>query len=350
MADWTVPFSHTLRWVRVSNMVEVGPMAGILSGGKLDWNQDTALKRSGSVDCADLLDLGPDCLRLFADVSFLDGMSESVCLGTYRASQPTSRYTSTSRAATADLYSTLVVLRDMMFQSSYTARVGADPVAAAAQLVRQAGLVPVADPCTVRLPTSRTYGLPDSDDTYLDAVNDLLDVAGFGSADVDPYGRIVMRRYVEPSRRPIAARWAEGPLARFLADVTVDQDDFDVANCVKVVSGTADKCAYGVARNDDPGDRWSVPRVGREVWHVERVNEPLTTAQCATRARATLAAGARPTRSVTISHVWDGTDIMGAVEFAWPTAGLGERLTVRTMSIDLGAAGLLVEAECRGFA
>ncbi|MFR3450391.1 MAG: hypothetical protein ACLTSX_00795 [Collinsella sp.] len=75
--------------------------------------------------------------------------------------------------------------------------VGRRPVAKAAEIARSAGLDVIADASPYRLSTAWTFGLDNEDgDSKLDAVNDLLEIAGFSSAATDPMGRVLMRRYV----------------------------------------------------------------------------------------------------------------------------------------------------------
>ena len=64
----------------------------------------------------------------------------------------------------------------------------------------------------------------DKGSTKLDAVNDLLDLAGYSSARTDEYGRVILEKYVEPGKRQPKWTFQEGANATFLTTMTDERD------------------------------------------------------------------------------------------------------------------------------
>lgn len=344
-SKWLIPYMATIQWRRIdaSTKEDKGAVDGILSGGSIDWDTDTSTKVSASVDADRLLDLGPDWLRCIATFEFLgDAEPERITLGTFLPNQPQLRVDSIGDEASCDLYSTLSILEQGQLPSTLTVPAGANPVAYARDLCVGCGLAVSMEDCSVRLPISRTYGLKssDGDGSKLNIVNDLLGVAGFAAAGVDAMGTVILKKYVEPDQRPVIDEWIEGPNCRFFPDVTSGLDKRKVANCVKVRYSTQTGCIVGMARNDDPDDEYSVPRVGHEVWQVYDVQEALTTAQANAKAAQYLRMGS-PTRKIDCERVWSPADIDSVVAYQYVSKGIvAGRAVINSQSIDLGSPGL----------
>lgn len=370
MADWTVPFSASYRFVRVrrSDWTEQGPVEGVRTGGEVTRSYATSIKWSAALTCDRDLSLGSDLLRIYMDADFLGAQApESVCLGTYLVSQPKRQVEAHGSTMEADLYGPLQILMDMQFAGTYTVPAGASAVGHAANLCRGAGLLVTADPTTHRTSRDRTYGIPSeqpqvteeeaddsegemtTEDSQLFCVNDLLDIANFASATTDAMGRVHLKAYHVPAARPVAWRLEEGPGCRFLSSMEDEQDLFGLPNCVKVVVSNADKCVIGTARNDDPKSPWSTRAVGREIWRNVRKTEDMTQQEASAYAARLLKTGGNARRKVTFQHTFLPMEPGQIVRLAYPSGGVDDLFQVTKVSYDLGAPGCLMTVSAKTF-
>lgn len=370
MADWTVPFSASYRFVRVrrSDWTEQGPVEGVRTGGEVTRSYATSIKWSAALTCDRDLSLGSDLLRIYMDADFLGAQApESVCLGTYLVSQPKRQVEAHGSTMEADLYGPLQILMDMQFAGTYTVPAGASAVGHAANLCRGAGLLVTADPTTHRTSRDRTYGIPSeqsqvteeeaddsegemtTEDSQLFCVNDLLDIANFASATTDAMGRVRLKAYHVPAARPVAWRLEEGPGCRFLSSMEDEQDLFGLPNCVKVVVSNADKCVIGTARNDDPKSPWSTRAVGREIWRNVRKTEDMTQQEASEYAARLLKTGGNARRKVTFQHTFLPMEPGQIVRLAYPSGGVDDLFQVTKVSYDLGAPGCLMTVSAKTF-
>ena len=188
---------------RVSSGAETARLAGFLDGGSIERNAGTQVKEKGSVVHSGPLDLGSDLVRVYLDATGMyTGWSASVPLGTFLPSTTSRDVEGAVSTCKVDLTGRLGELAQDQFERPVSVPSGADPVAKAAEIARGAGLDVIADASTYRLSTTWTFGLDnEGGDSELDAVNDLLEIAGFSSATTDPMGRVLMRRYAPPGER-----------------------------------------------------------------------------------------------------------------------------------------------------
>ena len=338
-------FTHSLRLVLVDRSTgrEVGEVDGLLRKGRISRNQDSDAKESGTVEVVGVPDFGSRLARLYADVTFTGGGGESVCLGTFVPSFSSRKASGALSTVSVDLTGRLSELAGDMFDAPVTFPAGTPTVAAAAQIARDAGFEVVADASTHVLAASRTYGI--DEESKLHAVNDLLDAAGFSSASTDAMGRVLMQRYVEPSKRP-AVTMREGE-AKLLREVTDELDSSEVPNVVHAVYETSEETVVGVAVDSDPASQWSTVGRGYRIVKVYRYSDAATQAKADERAATLLAESRSVVHRVTFSHIYDPrVSVGGVVDLQYPTAGVSARLAVRTQDIDLGN-GLIVKAEGR---
>lgn len=370
MADWTVPFEASYRFVRVrrSDWSEVGPVEGVRTGGEVTRSYATSIKWGAALTCDRDLSLGSDLLRIYMDADFLGAQDpETVCLGTYLVSQPKRQVESHGSTMEADLYGPLQILMDMQFPGTYVVPAGASAVGHATQLCRGAGLLVTADATTHRTSRDRTYGIPSeqsqvteeeaddsegemtTEDSQLFCVNDLCDIANFASATTDAMGRVFLKAYHVPASRPVSWELEEGPDCRFLASMEDEQDLFGMPNCVKVVVSNADKCVIGTARNDDPKSPWSTAAVGREIWRNVRKTEDMTQQEAAAYAARLLKTGDNARRKVTFQHTFLPMEPGQIVRLSYPSGGVEDLFQVTKVSYDLGAAGCLMTVSAKTF-
>lgn len=86
-------------------------------------------------------------------------------------------------------------------------------------------------------------------------INDLLDLAGFRAAKTDPYGRIILRKYVNPMEAAPKWEFVEGASAKFESDMTDERDITDAANHVVVRYADETNVVVGEAWGQRPGKR-----------------------------------------------------------------------------------------------
>lgn len=242
---------------------EVGLLGGI-TGGSLEWNDLSDVKASGSLDYIEKPDIGNDLLRVVSvSTDLTTGEFERVVHGTYLVSTPSSTYRGAIEEGTTDLYSVLQVLAEDYFEEPFVLGAGATVVTAAANIVVSAGLPVVASPSDVQIAGDIVF---DSDDSKLEIVNSLLEMAGFASADCDGYGRVLFRPCGGDLQAP---RWslADDATCLFRSGITHEFDVFSVPNVVVVgcKSSGEDDVAPGIAVNDDPGSPFSTVSRGRRI-------------------------------------------------------------------------------------
>ena len=275
MSDWSKPFKVAYRVMRVNRNtgLETGRLDWVISGGSIERNQDTNICESGSLTVEGATDLGTDRLRIWADCTWHDGSTASVPLGTFLPNIPKRSVNGKESSSQLDLYGLLQEVDDDMFESPITIGKGKKAVTAAADILKGCGLqVAAYNPGNYTLKDNWTFGLrsdkdKDKGSTKLDAVNDLLDLAGYSSARTDEYGRVILEKYVEPGKRQPKWTFQEGANATFLTTMTDERDLREVANVVKVTYYNTDKEYVSTAIDDDPASEFSTVSRGRRVAH-----------------------------------------------------------------------------------
>ena len=358
--DWSESFEASYRYVRVSRATgnEAGELPNILNGGTITRNQDTENFESGSVDFVGDLDLGVDLVRVYLDATFADGTTVSECLGTFLPSVPKRTGEGRYWKGTATLYGRLKELADDDFDKVTSAAAGTNAVAFARKICEDSGLAVIADESDYRLSAAWTFGIggkEDSADSKLAAVNDLLEVAGFSSAQTDTMGRVVMRRYVDIPQRPIAWEFTEGANARFLREVTDELDKGGVANVVHVDYSTQDVSIRGTAIDSDSSSPWSTVNVGRRIvkrYSYSDMPDKTSAAQAQKladqRAKELLIGQQSVAHKVTFEHAYAPVKPGDGIVFRYPSANMAMRPAVRTQRLTLGA-GCMIRCEARLF-
>lgn len=351
MADWSEPFDAEYRHMRVSRAtgLETELLAQFDQAGTLSYNQDKQTKASGTCTVHEALDIGADLVRVYLDATGqVTGWHESVCLGTYLPSVASYDVDGGTRKATVKLDGRLKELADDDFEAPVSAPAGTDPVAFAAQVVAGCGLEAVGElESGYALSVPWSFGLESGEESKLAAVNALLDLAGFSSADTDPYGHVVFSRYADPDDRAPSHSFAEGGNARFLAQMTDERDAADVKNVVKAVYSTQDSTTVGMAVDSDPASPWSTVSLGRRVVGTYEYSDEATQAEADAKAAELLRSNQSVIHRVTLRHVLvPGLQVGDVVDVDWPTGGVSGRFAIRAQDTDLGA-GCLVTSEVK---
>lgn len=270
MADsWIRPFDASYDFVRVSREtgLELDFVRDIENGGSIERNANTALYETASLDFADKFDVGNDFLRVYLNATFTDGSKRRECLGTFMPQVDSVDIDGAYREGQINAYGLLKRLKDDDFDGPYVITQDSNAVEEAVKIAESVGLTVYADSSSLLLGSNWVFGVGRNNDakTKLDAVNLLLEAAGFRSASTDRMGNVLFRRYVEPSDMPISAEFTEGADARFMLDMTDSTNRAEVCNVVHVDFNTQDASVRGTAIDDSPDSELSTVSVGRRI-------------------------------------------------------------------------------------
>ena len=353
-------FDTTYRIMRVNRAtgLETDMVHTVLTGGSITRNQDTAITEQATLDIEGLALFGADLLRIWADLDYEDGTTESIPLGTFLPDGPKRQVTGGENTHTPlTLYGRLRELDDDQFTQPVALTAGTNPMTWIEATCTAAGLETAPhDECTYRMGATWTFGLGDQKDkSKLDAINELLDLIGWQSARTDPYGRVVLRPYEPPTSRSPIWNFQEGPGCRFLRDMTDERDWFDVANQVRVVYTSQQKEIIGVATDTDPDSEFSTIRRGRVIGKTysysdmpDGKTDAQLTALANEKAQELLATNRSVIHRVTMTHIYAPVTIGDLIHLDYPSGGVSGDFAIRTQKIRLDA-GLPIEAECRQF-
>ena len=361
MADvWDGRFRADYRVMRVSRETheEIARVTNV-TGGSITRNQDTSTFESASLDYVGALETGTDWLRIYLDATDeRTGEVTTVALGTFLPSTPTRDVDGRRQSGTADLYGRLRELSDDDFDTAVSVPAGTAAVAYAKSIALAAGFAAdevIADDSDYVTSTTWVFGAGSDYDSKLDAINALLDAAGFNSAKTDPYGRLIFSRYVTPSARPVAREFVEGAGCKVLASLTDELDRLSVSNVVHVDYTTQEATYRGTAVDDDPMSEWSTVSVGRRIVKAysyselpEGVDESAAQATANAKAAQLLAEDRSILRRLTFTTTYMPVGVGDAVRVELPTAGVSRTYVIRTQDIDLGA-GCQTKHEARNF-
>lgn len=364
MADsdfWDGRFSTNFRFVRVDRATgnERGNVTTIKSGS-VSRNQDTDVFETAQVDYVGSLDIGTDLLRIYLDAENVhDFEPATACLGTFLVSTPSTSIDGSLKTGTASLYGRLRELADDDFDSPFQVDTGANAVSTAAGIIRACGLDVVAESSDYTLSAPWVFGTSggteDQVDSKLAAVNKLLDAAGFNSAYTDPYGRVILSKYADPTSRPLARSFTEGENCHVMREMTDELDKFEISNVVHVDYTTQESSVRGTAVDDDPESEYSTVSVGRRIVKRYQYSDlPEGTTESAAHAAANLKAAdllkndRSILRRITFTSIYAPVQVGDAVKVDIPTAGISRRYAIRTEDITL-SAGCPIKIEARAF-
>lgn len=355
------------RFVRVSRATgdEVGEIPA-LSGGTITRNDDTRIKEGAEASLVDDCDFGPDLVRVYLMGEWADGTTADVVLGTFVPVVPSRSITAGHSTYSLKMYGRLQELLDDKFAAPVMVEPGSNAVAVARAVCEAQGLTVVVDPSDYVTTNARSYGVgarqnnSEVGDTKLDMVNDLLSLAGFRAATTDEMGRVLMRRYADPSSMAESWRFSEGPTAKFESDMTEERDYTTAANHVVVRYGTfgddgTGSVVVGEAYDTDPGSDLSTVSRGRVITSSYEYDElppgsdaGEMQAYADRRAETLLATAQSIVRRVTLTHAYAPVAVNDVVAIDYPSGGVSGRFQVRTQTMRL-AGGCPTECEARIF-
>lgn len=362
---WYEPFSSTkYRFMRVSRATGAETeRIPVINGGSIERNDSTRVKESASVNMIGEYGFGPDLLRVYAEFEWMDGTSADVCLGTFLPVSPSRSIRTGYCKASLKLYGRLQELLDDKFALPVSVEPGSNAVAVARGVCEAAGLEVVSDESDYTTTLARAYGVgagSTDGDTKLDMVNDLLDLAGFRAAFTDPYGRVVLQKYVDADEKPLSWEFEEGSQAKFESSMEEEFDYTDTPNHAVVVYGSATvgsdgETVVGEAYDTSPDSDYSTVSRGRVITRSYTYTElpPGETAQkrqayADSRAASLLRTAQSVVNRLSFTHVYCPVKVNDVVSVDYGTAGVSGRYQVRKQSIRL-VAGCPVECEARNF-
>lgn len=350
MADWTKPFEASYRFMRVSRLTgyETEQLDGFI-GGTLEINQDTATFESVEAEMAEFLDIGSDLARCYLDATFEDGTVETVCLGTWLVSIPSRDVDGSFVTCTAYMDGRLQELQDDSFSAPVTVNSGENIISVAKGIAESIGLQVVATDSDKTLGTDWTFGLESDGGSKLDALNELLGIAGYSSASTDAMGRVILSPYVLPANRKPVWTFTEGLNATHFSKATDERDTRDVANVVLAIYETDGSTVVGEAVDDDPLSPYSTVRIGRRKVAKYTYNSTATQAEADEKAADLLATQQSTIHRVTLQHIHCPARVGDVVSVNWPSAGISGSYVIRTQSVEIGSAGCLTTSELRTF-
>lgn len=355
-------FTTSIRVMRVDRAtgLETGRVPGIQRGGSIERNMDTTVTEQASLDLVGDALFGSDLLRIWADLTYADGTRESIPLGTFLPDGPKRTVNGTQGASSIPLtlYGRLRELSDAQFPGVYSVPAGTDPVTAAEGIIAEAGLtIAPHETCAYRLGASWTFGMDDSQsgESMLDAVNQLLDLAGWSAARTNPMGEVVLQPYAAPSDKAPSWTFEEGPGARFLRSMTDERDWMATANMVRAVYAAQDRDIIGVAIDDNPDSQFSTVARGRiiaKTYEYSDVPEDMDDSDVQTMADAKALELLRTEQAVIhrviMTNIYAPVTIGDVVHLDYPDGGIQGDYMIRTQRISL-TAGLPVETELRAY-
>jgi hypothetical protein len=240
------------------------------------------------------------------------------------------------------LYSALLPLAQAALTESLTLPAGTVAITEAVALCAGVGLPVVYSPSTKALTSPQSW---DAGTKLLTVVNWLLAFAGYWSAGVDGYGRVLMQEYVNPDQRSPSFYLVEGPTSIFIPAATVETDFYDVPNqCIMTCSNVAGTFS-GSYTNTDPNSPYSTVSRGRPIPIVETVTDAIDAADLNVRAQKTLYDRMSAVERVgNLRHPYMKTKPGDVGRFTWTRRGLDMLVSIQSQEITLGPACLTADS------
>ena len=254
---------------------------GTITSGSVEFSALSTVKATCSFTFEGEVPDTVDAVRIIYRFTDDGGSEHETVLGTFLCQYAHTTYTSTDKGliatGTAEGSSVLSVPANRVIGYPLTVPAGTNATAKARNMLALGddrdglGLSVIRDETeTYKLSASHTF---DPDDTYLSAVNWLLRAAGYGSADVNPRGDIVFRKYVEPSSKLPSFSFANDERSIMQRGVAEASDYMTAPNVVRMCYEDDEVCIKATAKALS-GSRSSLQaRGGREITLYEEPDE-----------------------------------------------------------------------------
>lgn len=308
----------------------LGPFGRFL-GGSLDWSIDKAIHGGGSLEIQEPpedIDWLTARLRI---THHSDG--HATPMGVWVPVWPEWHHDPPVRKATVQvLDKTSILSRELGKRLQY--EIGTSVTDIIPAIIRGRGETAIAvTPSPKTLRSTLTW---EPTDTYLKAINDMLDAIGYGALWCDPNGWYRAEPWRPPQQRPLVASYGGE-----LGDYRVLRDYKDAANlsdipniCVAYSKADSDQQALrGEARLDDPNHPLGIPRRG-EIVRVTKDLEAADQSVIDQHARRLLATATEVTRRVTYRHPVDDVQLRDRVRIRRP--GVDGVVVARRITLGVG--------------
>lgn len=339
----------SFRYVRVlwPSMVEAGEIDGI-TGCKVSENSLSSLKVKGELSYAWDPRIEDDLVRVYSD-SELDGETETVCHATLFLTTPKTTHSPMSSPGTGSMFSVLWILQQNKISETLTVDVGMNLVAYAASLARGYGnnLRVVDTPSVAVSTTMHTW---DAGTDYLEIINDLLEIAGYGSATVDAYGNVVMAPYVDPASRAVAVTFSDTEDSVSAPSFEAELDTYEVPNVVcATCSNATTEPIKAIVENDDPESPYSTVSRRKRIVRYETVSDIADEAALYAKAKELLMTGLSQVETVPIAHSYQPFEIGDAIMFDYRRSGYIKKMAAVSRDTEM-VPGMRCETRARRFA
>ncbi len=334
--------SFTFQRIAWPSFDYVGDIACVTSCS-ITRSAGTGLKVSASLGVSERLAIGNDLVRIVSR-SELGGVREDVVHATLFASCPSRDAYYGSSEGVVDLYSTLTVLEKKKVRSTLSIPAGTNAVDWAREAVESLGLRCTFAPSSARLNVAKTY---ERDTSYLAVVNGLLDFANYASADVNGYGGIVLKPYVDPSGRSAARTIRSDADGIAAPEFSIEEDYFDVPNVVSLVCSNEKGSCSATAEFSDPASPLSTAN-RFEVTYTEQIDDVASQAALEAKARSRLQDKLSFVERTTVRHPYLPDEVGSVWAVEYPQAGYSVRGTIYEQDIEM-APGMETRTTLRRF-
>lgn len=266
MIDWlrikSVDFEF--REIEWGTFKDLGRLDSI-TGGSVELSAFTELKAVATLDFKGAQAPTSEMVRIICNATDLDGNKASVPIATLFCACDEPLHTPTGVAGTLSCSSVLDVLAGDGYGHPYTIKAGTQAVSQAIAMCNIKG-IPVnnPDPSAYIIKSDHTF---ESSASHLEVVNWLLDAAGYGSAQVDAYGSVVMAPYVEPTERATSMTFAADRKSILYPELTQKNDWRDSPNKIILNYSNDKESLYAASTNVDPNSPASI--VSRRMYKLE---------------------------------------------------------------------------------
>ncbi len=307
-------------------------------GGSLDLSSSTSLKASGTIPFAGAFPPFGQMVRVIYSISGIEIPMATLFMD---VSEPV--YGAGSVTGSAVLTSVLSVLAERKFGQNHTVRAGSQAVSAAVSLAEDCGLI-------VNNPDPSAYTLTEDhvfkpSDSYLTAVDWLLEAAGYMPCFPDAYGVVQMVPRIDPSACTPAWTFSDGERSIMLPEVRRRKADA-VPNMAKVWFSNDKESLWSSCENADPSSPDSTATRKREVTATKDVSElegdtqSKRIAEMKRMAKELLIDGMSPTETVEFTHAWVPVFPNDAVAVRYERHSLAWQGGIESMNIQLSGAVL----------
>lgn len=320
------------------------------AGGTIDESQFTALRVSASLPVRDYPDIGNDLVRVYLDVTDEDGNVYHTPIATIVPTMPAQEVSVGGVTGSLTGYSTLYFPSVRKTHSALTIPAGTVAISYAVSLLTSCSVPVLADASAATLNSAKTY---DALTSYLEIVNDLCAFAGFASATVDGMGNVLLRKYVDPSKRSpayVMASAASNPSDGVVFGPLVEHelDTFACPNAYTCISSPADGTALSSTAYLPASHPLSYASRGYYVDDGETVSDIADQTALDVLAERRLADKVSAVESIYINHLWVPFDIGDVVKVDYPEAGQSWQFSAVTRSMTL-APGTKCSTRLRRF-